>query len=203
MKVNSNILSLCLALAVLFGAAFKCANNNTSTDGGKAGQGEDSQAGDFTYQVGAGKEYGSRDPRTCANTKAPAQGAITAALATKYVICKAEKIWSNDLYLVENVKVNEVGGGIPYQAIRGQYSWDQVDVNYPVYPIRGSLVSYQCRNLVNEYVGPPDANCATSNEPNASGHCYKTTFGDWKCFMSDPALMERGNYRTGVAPPKS
>ena len=54
--------------------------------------------------------YGSRDPRTCENTKAPARGAITAALAAKYLNCQMEFISMGDLYLVENVKV-EVGAG--------------------------------------------------------------------------------------------
>ena len=55
--------------------------------------------------------YGSRDPRTCEDTKAPARGAITAALALKYLNCQMEyDSGSGDLYLVENVKV-EVGAG--------------------------------------------------------------------------------------------
>src|SRR5688572_3807290 len=81
--------------------------------------------------------YGSRDPRTCEDTKAPARGAITAALALKYLNCQMEYVsGGGDLYLVENVKV-EVGGGTPYAAIRGQRSLEEIDVKYPVYPIRG------------------------------------------------------------------
>ena len=107
-----------------------------------------------------GARYGSREPRTCEDTKAPARGAITAALAQKYLNCQMEGIWSNDLYLVENVKV-EVGGGISYAAIMGQYSLDQIDVKYPVYPIRGSFLKYQCQDPETAYVGPPNTNCTT------------------------------------------
>lgn len=145
--------------------------------------------------------FGARDPRTCENTKAPARGAITAALALKYLNCQMEGIWSNDLYLVENVKV-EVGGGVSYAAIMGQYSLDQIDVRTPVYPIRGSFLKYQCQDPQTAYVGPPNTNCVTYNNPKATGYCYKTTFGDWKCNMTDRSATEKENYRAKVAPPK-
>jgi hypothetical protein len=153
-------------------------------------------------QTNKTNRFGARDARTCENTKAPAKGAITAALALKYLNCQMEGIWSNDLYLVENVKV-EVGGGVPYAAIMGQYSLDQIDVKYPVYPIRGSFLKYQCQDPETAYVGPPNTNCVTYNNPKATGYCYKTTFGDWKCNMVDRSATEKENYREKVAPPKS
>lgn len=123
------------------------------------------------------ERYGSRDPRTCEDTKAPAKGAITAALALKYLNCQMEYVsGGGDLYVVENVKV-EVGGGIPYAAIMGQRSLSEIDVKHPVYPIRGSLLRYQCQNRLTA-ARVPDANCNTYNEPKAKGYCYKTTFGD-------------------------
>ncbi len=148
-----------------------------------------------------GERFGSREPRTCADTKAPAKGAITAVLALKYLNCQMESVWSNDLYLVENVKV-EVGGGISYAAIIGQYSLDQIDVKYPVYPIRGSFLKYQCQDPETAYVGPPDTNCTTYNQPKATGYCYKTTFGDWRCNMADRSGTETENVRRRIAPPK-
>ena len=107
-----------------------------------------------------------------------------------------------DLYLIENLKSVEVGGGISYAAIMGQYSLDQIDVKHPVYPIRGSYLKYQCDDLISEHVGPPNTNCITYNHLKATGYCYKTTFGDWKCNMADRSSHEKENYRTGVAPPK-
>jgi hypothetical protein len=145
--------------------------------------------------------YGSRDPRTCEDTKAPARGAITAALALKYLNCQMEYVsGSGDLYLVENVKV-EVGGGIPYAAIMGQRSLSEIDVKHPVYPIRGSLLRYQCQNRLTA-ARVPDANCTTYNEPKATGYCYKTTFADWRCYMNDPAAGNASNIRHDVPPPK-
>ena len=146
------------------------------------------------------ERYGSREPLTCKDQKAPAKGVITAALAAKYFICKAEKVSSNLLYLVENLKSVEVGGGVPYSPTLGAF--EAINVRVPMYPIRGSFVLYQCRNLINEYVGPPGANCTTYNSPKATGYCYKTTFGDWSCYMSDRASGESENYKRGVAPPK-
>lgn len=147
-----------------------------------------------------GEVYGSREPRVCEDTKAPARGAITAVLALRYLNCQMDRVSGETLYLVENVKV-EVGGGIPYAAIRGQRSLNEIDVNSPVYPIRGSVLRYQCGST---YGGEKTDNCDTYNEPNATGYCYKTTFGDWKCYMSDTAGgMQPLNMRKGVAPPKS
>lgn len=128
--------------------------------------------------------YGTRGPRTCADTKAPASGAITAALATRYFICASEGISSGDLYLVENVKL-EVGAGVPYTPNLG--SFEAINVRVPLYPIRGSFTRYQCRDLVREYVGPAGQSCNVYNNVNATGYCYKTTFNDWKCMMADRA----------------
>ena len=145
--------------------------------------------------------YGSRDPRTCEDTKVPAKGAITAASALKYLNCQMEYVaGGGDLYLVENVKV-EVGGGIPYAAIMGQRSLSEIDVKHPVYPIRGSLLRYQCQNRLTA-ARVPDANCTSYNEPKATGYCYKTTFGDWRCYMNDPDSNNAANIRHDVPPPK-
>lgn len=168
-------------------------NRNTEpTNGGTTPTPEEQSIGEI---------YGSREPRTCADTKAPARGAITAALALKYLNCQMEYISMRHLYLVENVKV-EVGGGIPYAAIMGQRSFSEINVRVPVYPIRGSFLQYQCKDPIREHVGPPNTNCNTYNNPNATGYCYKTTFGDWKCAMTDGNGNERENVRRNVAPPK-
>ena len=146
--------------------------------------------------------YGSRDPRTCEETKAPARGAITATLALKYLNCQMEYVsGGGDLYLVENLKSVEVGGGIPYAAIMGQRSLSEIDVKHPVYPIRGSLLRYQCQNRLTA-ARLPDANCTTYNEPKATGYCYKTTFGDWRCYINDTAGNNDANIRHDVPPPK-
>lgn len=153
----------------------------------------------FAQEKSIAERYGSRDLRTCEDTKAPARGAITAALALKYLNCQMEYVSGGNLYLVENVKV-EVGGGISYAAIMGQRSLSEIDTKYPVYPIRGSLLRYQCQNRLTA-ARVPTANCNTYNEPKATGYCYKTTFGDWRCYMNDPG-NDPANTRYDVPPPK-
>lgn len=166
-------------------------NNQNNTDNQPTGQ--------KPAQTAKTNRFGARDARICDDTKAPAKGAITAALALKYLNCQMEGIFSGHLYLVESVKV-EVGGGVPYDPTLGAF--DSINVRVPLYPIRGSLLRYQCKDLETEHVGPPDTNCNTYNNPKATGYCYKTTFGDWKCNMADRSANEKENFRRGVAPPK-
>lgn len=152
-------------------------------------------------QTDVGKNYGSREPRTCEDTKVPARGAITAALATKYLNCQMEGLSGGSLYLVENVKVEAVGGGLSYAAIMESRSLSEIDVKHPVYPIRGSFLQYQCQNRLTA-ARVADANCNTYNNPKAKGYCYKTTFGDWRCNMNDPTSGSDENIHHDVPPPK-
>lgn len=143
--------------------------------------------------------FGTRDPRTCADTKAPIRGAITADLALRYFICRAERFSGTDLYLVDRVKV-EVGGGRPYNP-RSDINYSEIDVTVPIYPIRGSYLQHQCTRVFSEpgtlyNVGK---NCASSDNRNATGSCYKTTFGDWRCSMFD--LNQTSSDRHFQVPP--
>ncbi len=85
---------------------------------------------------GANK-YGTRDPHTCVNTKAPAGATIDSAHAKQYFICQAEKVSGNMLYLVENVNV-EVGGPTRYDP-RTQTGFSQMDTRISPIAIRGSF----------------------------------------------------------------
>jgi len=143
--------------------------------------------------------FGSREPHKIKDSKAPARGAITAALAKKYFIGQTEGLSGGKLYLLENVKL-EVGGGVPYHPNLGAF--EAINVRVPLYPIRGSYLSYQCRNLVTEYVGPRGKNANRYSNPKATGYCYKNTFGDWRCFMADPNATSPENARHNVAPPQ-
>ena len=183
-------------------AGEQTSNQNTS---GNQGQNQTNRNTETTNRPAAmqqknsiNEKFGSREPRNCDDTRAPVKGAITADLAKKYFISQAEKVWSGHMYLVENVKL-EVGASIPYHPTLGAF--EAIDVRVPLYPIRGSYIQYQCNNLKTEHVGPPDTNCTIYNYPKATGYCYKTTLGEWHCFMADrsnnPEDMQRG-----VAPPK-
>lgn len=147
-----------------------------------------------------GNKYGTRDPRTCTDKTAPARGAISAALAAQYVICEREKINGPYLYLVENVRA-QVGTGRPYNP-NMDLNVPEIDVRFPLYPIRGSLVGYQCYEVnPNFTVSAPGRNCNRTNEPEAKGFCYKTTFAEWRCHMADLSNKNE-NWSQGVAPPR-
>lgn len=151
------------------------------------GAGSTSPAQDYTaiQNRTLQQRYGSRVPRTCADTKAPARGAITAALAARYFICQSEKVSGGSLYLVENVSV-QVGGPMPYD--RNLRAFDAVDVRAPLYPIRGSFTLYQCADLITAHSGSPSTSCLVYDNPHASGYCHKTTFSDWRCMMGDQSV---------------
>ena len=147
------------------------------------------------YSASLGEGAGSREPHTCADTNAPVRGAITADLAKTYFECKAEGLWGDRLYLVEQVSL-QVGGGVPYTPNLG--SFDAIDVSVPLYPIRGSYLKYQCGSLLRGHT--LGANCTMYNEPKATGYCYKTTFADWSCYMADRSVTDRT--ASDVAPPQ-
>ncbi len=138
-------------------------------------------------QTGAGKPYGARDPRTCTDTKAPTRGAMTAELATKYVICSEEHVEGGSLYLAEDLTV-QVGGAVPYNPNRFPFASD-IDTKAPVYPIRAgaSLKEYQC-SVVSDIRQNKGYNCTIYPRPNATGVCVKTTFGDWRCSLTSADL---------------
>jgi hypothetical protein len=76
-----------------------------------------------------------------------------------------------------------------------------IDTRQPVYPIRGSLLRFNCEREGRNVAwgrADPGANCLSFLEANAAGHCYKTTAGVWSCSMSD--LVTKKTER--VAPPK-
>lgn len=154
-------------------------------------------------EPGVGAKYESRDPFVCASRKEPASGAPSANRLKDLVRCGTggERVASQMLYLLENLQV-EVGKGRPYQASDRQSH--NIDPSFPVYPIRGSYDRYQC-SLVNNAIDlrayKSGANCSVYPNPEATGVCYKTTFGDWNCVMSDH-MIGSGSKREYVAPPK-
>lgn len=153
-------------------------------------------------QPGANK-YGTRDPQTCDDTRAPRSGAITAALASKYVICDREGVRRQAMHVVENVKV-QVGGGRAYQPQSDQ-SYSDIDVTSPIYPLRGSLSAYQCVEVDANRAHSGynlGRNCILFEERKATGSCYRTTFADWKCSMYGVSNMTRDDEHHNIAPPK-
>jgi hypothetical protein len=136
-------------------------------------------------QSGVGAKFGARDPRTCASRKEPAKGAPTAGQLKEYFICDVERVTNSvsgdTLWLLTNVSV-EVGKGRPFNIVTD--SWPEIDPSQTVYPVRGGHTYFQCTAL-GKIGGDPGKNCFKYEQPHASGICYKSTFGDWHCKMSD------------------
>jgi hypothetical protein len=149
-----------------------------------------------TQQASVSGPYGAREPATCTAAD-QAEGKPTAAQVAQYIKCTLEGIADGALFLIEDIQVREIGDAGQFDAS----FFPDVDIRQPVYPIRGSLLRYNCdREGRNVAWGraDPGANCVTFLEANASGHCYKTTAGVWSCSMSD--LVAKKTEK--VAPPK-
>ena len=144
---------------------------------------------------GVGAKYGARDPLILVSKKEPLTGAPSAEQARAYMIScwECEKGgFAPELYLTENVKL-EISKGRPATADDGQTG---IDVKEPVYDVQGSYTYYRCYPI--NLAHPKGKNCDKIELPNASGVCYKTTFGEWKCYMGD---VRTGKSLTGYFPP--
>lgn len=133
-----------------------------------------------------GKKYNARDPRPCSETPSKTK-APTIAEAVASVICNSEhEAGIETLFLVDEVKVTQIGKGTPYK--RGAYAnISDIDLDYLIYPIRGSYKKYQCTLSDGK---TPEKSCLLSNETKAEGNCYKNTFGQWKCGLSDLTVKD-------------
>jgi hypothetical protein len=148
-------------------------------------------------EAGDGAKFNARDPRGCVSTKASGKGPPSVKIVTDALFCTHESASSSTLYLIEDVKVDVSTKGRPHN--RNTDIMSEIDIDVPVYPIRGSYVKYQC-SPVSDYMKNAGKNCNIYRQPQASGSCYKTTFGDWKCSMID---LRNNTQEPGVPPPKS
>jgi len=146
-------------------------------------------------QDGIGKKYNSRDPRPCSKTPSKTKTPTTAE-AVASVICNSEhEAGIETLFLVEDVKVTQIGKGTPYK--RGAYAnISDIDLAFLIYPIRGSFKKYQCTLSDGK---TPEKSCLLHDEQTASGNCYKNGFGQWMCGLSDLTVRDT----TKVFPPGS
>lgn len=155
-------------------------------------------------QNGIGKKYNARDPRPCSETPSKTK-APTIAEVVASVICNSEhEAGIETLFLVDDVKVTQIGKGTPYK--RGAYAnISDIDLDYLIYPIRGSYKKYQCTLSDGK---TPEKSCLLSDETKADGNCYKNTFGQWKCGLSDITVKDSvkvfppGSKRAADAPAK-
>ena len=149
-------------------------------------------------QPGSGAKYGSRDLKTC--PAATFTGPPSAEQAKQLFTCGSERDTGGTITLVENVAVQVAPAARKFQP--GD-SYNDIDQNGPVYPIRGSFTNYSCAKVYNLDASHTNAgtNCTVLQQPHAQGICYKTTFGEWACTMRDPS-MHWDVATSRMAPPK-
>jgi hypothetical protein len=153
-----------------------------------------------------GAPYGTRDPKTCSNRTAPAHGAPSADQTKQYFICDQERADPRVISLVTNVKVQVASAPLLRDQLRAVTHPADLDFNQPVWNIRGSFTQYQCAQFTSMLSQHANAygrahNCNATDMPTATGFCYKNTFGEWHCIMSDSAHVIIGT-REYVLPPE-
>ncbi|HRH45173.1 MAG TPA: hypothetical protein PKY82_26280 [Pyrinomonadaceae bacterium] len=151
-------------------------------------------------QPGSGAKYGSRDLTTCDDTKAPTKGAITVALAAQYARCTYEKADGNSIGLLEDLKI-QVGGAVPFSRKTYPYASD-VEPTTLVYPLRGSYKNYLC-DAISDASENRGANCTVFVNTKAEGVCWKTTFGDWWCAITNGGGANESGLTEYKMPPPS
>lgn len=149
-----------------------------------------------------GAKYGTREPRPCGDRTQPAHGAPSAEQATKYVTCELEQgDGRRPLLLVTNLKVQVASVSHPPNLLIKELTAATMDPREPVWDIRGSFTSYRC-DALDSLIAQNDFarthNCWVSEQPTATGYCYKDTFGDWHCGLLGSLI----NWRTNVLPPQ-
>ena len=90
---------------------------------------------------------------------------------------------------------------------RSEWNIRDIDADSPVYPLRGSLDMYAC-NLADPKIKAATGfdkysrgkNCFLYHEPTATGVCYKTGFGDWRCSLGTTPLPSAA--QTGIPGPR-
>jgi hypothetical protein len=108
------------------------------------------------------------------------------------------------MILIEELQV-EVRKGRPFQGGGlSDINMTDIDPSMPVYPIRGSYEQYSCKNIdpkdPNGWPDKPGKNCLCSHIPKATGACWKTSFGDWKCSLVDSSNAGTWVVKTSPAP---
>ena len=128
--------------------------------------------------------------------------------ARQYVICDQESADPRSISLVTSLRVQVASAPLVRNQLLAVTHPADLDPNQPVWNIRGSFTQYQCAQFasmttMNAY--SHTHNCTATDLPEAAGLCYKSTFGEWHCVMSDPAHAAIGTRwnvlpRTGTEP---
>lgn len=142
----------------------------------------------------AGSPWGARKAATCPSVRQ----VPSAAIAGQLVRCAKEtqSMSTGESWLVEDLRV-EVGGPTRFAAMYNAVTMPDADTRKSVYPIRGSWTWSVCKLRADAKIyGDPNLNCRETPVTRATGACWQTTFGDWKCTMNGTS----GDTRSPVRP---
>jgi hypothetical protein len=135
--------------------------------------------------------WGARDPGRCTPIRlkaAPSRQQVAAMVRCKHELINSG---SGELWLMENLTVT-IGARTPFAAMYNTFVMEHADVRSAVYPIRGSFTRSICKSRADAAIyGNPDLNCYETDVPSASGVCWKTSFGDWRCLLNGASAGRR------------
>jgi hypothetical protein len=133
-------------------------------------------------------DYGtSRQLRTCPSRTEPSRGRISVEQAKAYAACYYEEkaVFNASVNFVDILSLQVASKS--RRARDADFRLHQIDIEKPIYDIKGSIVIYNCQNITEGY--PRGQNCRISRVPNSTGKCYQTTFGDWYCVLGGGSLV--------------
>ncbi len=128
-------------------------------------------------------DYGTnRQRRTCPSRSEPKSGSISAKQATIYAACSYEeqKVFNTAVDFVDILSLQVSPKS--RRATFSEHELNQIDIEKPVYDIRGSIVVYSCHNTLSGTY-PRGRNCTVYTQPKSHGKCYQTVFSDWYCAL--------------------
>jgi hypothetical protein len=135
--------------------------------------------------------YGtSRVPQSCPSRSEPKTGAITARQAEEYFTCHVEDSASSyNMSFVTDLKIEVARksrratiGDVSRAANSRSLA---LDMDRPVYDIRGSYNDYFCGRTTAAV--EEKRNCILSNFPKSQGICFQNSFKDWFCLLTGPS----------------
>ena len=124
--------------------------------------------------------FQTREPRKCSQVKSPPN--VSQAIAL--IQCQREHMEAHNVWLTTDVKA-EMGSARDF-IYRTDQGWPEIDTSAKLIPLRGSWTVYNCAGIGEDVNGIKGKNCMKSVVAEATGACWKTTFGDWKCDESGP-----------------
>lgn len=150
-------------------------------------------AGGIAVAQDARALWGTRPAAACPTVRQ----APSAAQAGALVRCakESQSTSSGESWLVEDLQV-QVGGATRFAAMYNEVTMPDADTRKPVYPIRGSWTWSVCKLRRDARIyGDPNLNCRETPVTRATGACWQTTFGDWKCTMNGTSGTTRSPTR--------